>query len=197
MSRSPTQQPRFIVFEGLDGSGKSTCARAVAERLGAVFLTTPSPTLRELRGKIIDDLGDCQEAHELFYLATVFAASNEVTRHLAEGRSVVLDRYFLSTVAYAAFRGSTLDVDDLAAALRPADLTVYLHADLAVRRARVQRRGGTVRDYQTLIPANDEALQSEHTSRFDLGITGRVLLLDSGTLSPQQLAGAIVDELAA
>lgn len=40
-------RPLFIAFEGLDGSGKTTCARQLATRIGAQYLTTPSPEVRE------------------------------------------------------------------------------------------------------------------------------------------------------
>lgn len=37
------RRPTFIVFECPNGSGKSACAAQLAERIGATFMTTPSP----------------------------------------------------------------------------------------------------------------------------------------------------------
>lgn len=37
----------FVVFEGLDGSGKSTCAAEVARRIDAELMTVPSPEVRK------------------------------------------------------------------------------------------------------------------------------------------------------
>jgi thymidylate kinase len=71
-------QLTFIVSEGLDGSGKSTCAAQLAEHIGAELMTTPSPRVRRYRDDLIQSLGASQEARHLFYLATVFAASDEV-----------------------------------------------------------------------------------------------------------------------
>lgn len=90
------QRPRFIVFEGLDGAGKSSCARRTAELLDAEYLTTPSHKLRKYRNEVVDSFGSCQEAIQFFYFATVLAASAEAKSCLDDGRSVVLDRYFLS-----------------------------------------------------------------------------------------------------
>ena len=70
--------PIFVVFEGLDGTGKSTCARLVAERLGAELLTTPSPEVRRYRDDLIECYAGSQEAAQLFYLSTVFAASDQI-----------------------------------------------------------------------------------------------------------------------
>lgn len=50
MSQRP---PTFVVFEGLDGAGKSTIARLVAAAMDAVFMTTPSPRVREFRDETI------------------------------------------------------------------------------------------------------------------------------------------------
>lgn len=42
------RRPTFIVFECLDGSGKSTCAAQLAEHM-VTFMTTPSPGVRRYR----------------------------------------------------------------------------------------------------------------------------------------------------
>lgn len=185
--------PVFIVFEGLDGSGKSTCAKWVADELGAEFMTTPSLEMRAYREDIITSFAGCQEACQLFYLATVFAASARAGELLSGGRSVVLDRYFLSTQAYAAFRGSTLDLDTIARQLLPADITVILDVPLSTRRARVSKRGATVADRETMSPEADAALLRTHAERFGLPVVGRLLRLDGDRLSPGEVVSRVLD----
>ncbi|MCB9619819.1 MAG: AAA family ATPase [Sandaracinus sp.] len=172
-ARGSLTRPIFVVLEGLDGSGKSTCAAQLAEHLDAELLTTPSPSVRRFRDELVESLGPSQEARQLFYLATVFAASEEVSALLSRGRSVVLDRYFLSTQAYAAFRGSRLVVDDLQHLLRPADVTLYLDTPLATRVARLQHRGANAADRETLTPEADGRLRDEHLRRAHLDVVGR------------------------
>ena len=187
------QGPVFIVFEGLDGSGKSTCAKRVADELGAEFMTTPSVEMRAYREDIITSFAGCQEACQLFYLATVFAASARASDLLSGGRSVVLDRYFLSTQAYAAFRGSTLDLETIARQLLPADITVFLDVPLSTRRARVSKRGATVADRETMSPEADAALLRTHAERFGLPVVGRLLRLDGDRLSPGAVVSRVLD----
>jgi dTMP kinase len=188
--------PRFVVFEGLDGAGKTTVAELVAAALDAVYMTTPFPQVRVFRDELLAALGPCQEAAQLFYLATVFAASNAVDGHVAAGRSVVLDRYYLSTQAYAEFRGSVLQIDDVQRHLRPADLTVYLDAPLDVRRSRVALRGGaSAADRETLTSTADARLRQAHTARSKLRVVGRLLTLDTGRMSPEQAANRVLEEV--
>jgi dTMP kinase len=186
----------FVVFEGLDGTGKTTIARSTAALIGATYSTTPSPALRTYRDRIIDTLGPSPEAHQLFYLSTVFAASDEARMLLGQGRSVVIDRYFLSTQAYAAFRGSRLDLDHLGKLLLPADVTVVLEAPLDVRRSRVTSRGSSAADSETLLQTADMRLREEHVTRFDGPAIGRVLRVDSSSASPEHIARSVAVELA-
>jgi dTMP kinase len=179
------ETPVFIVLEGLDGAGKTTCARALAGMLGAELMTTPSPEVRERRGAIIDSFGACQEAIQLFYLSTVFDASEKVRQALSRGRSVVMDRYFLSTQAYAEFRGSRLDIDSTAKLLAPAHLTVYLHAQLGVRAQRLRDRGCTKDDLSTLTLAADEQLRTLHRQKAGSPVVGRWMEIDNSAPDPQ------------
>lgn len=193
MSERP---PVFVVFEGLDGAGKTTVARLVAAGLDAVYMTTPSPQVRVFREELLAALGPCQEAAQLFYLATVFAASRDIDAHIAAGRSVVLDRYFLSTQAYAEFRGSVLRIDDVHRHLRPADLTVYLDAPLDVRRGRVaSRHGESAADRETLSTEADARLRQTHMGRSALSVVGRLLTLDTALVSPEQAAASVLEEV--
>lgn len=188
--------PIFVVFEGLDGTGKSTCARLVAERLGAELLTTPSPEVRRYRDDLIECYAGSQEAAQLFYLSTVFAASDQIRGLLRQGTAVVLDRYFLSTQAYAAFRGSKLRVDDIAAHLLPATLTVFLDASLDVRRKRLAARGQSAADRETLVEEADVRLRAEHRARAQLPVVGRFLAIDTEVTSPEEVVEQVVSELA-
>lgn len=189
------ESPVFIVFEGLDGSGKTTLARLVADALGALYMQTPSETVRVFRDEIIESFTGDQEAAQLFYLSTVFAASTEVERHLGAGRSVVLDRYFLSTQAYAEFRGSKLRLDDFAELLVSADLTVFLDAPLDVRRQRIVERGGaSAADRETLHPEADSKLRELHVAKSALPVVGDFMHIESSA-PPQAVAGAIIDKL--
>jgi len=193
-----TNNPVFIVFEGLDGVGKSICATRTAEALGAYYLKTPSGPLLNHRESIIESFGGCQEAAQLLYLAAVANASQIVKRHLAVGQSIILDRYLLSTLVYADFRGSTLKIDDaLSDVLQSADLTIFLDASLAIRQKRICERS-TVQsadDAETLSDSGDKLLRDGYRRRFELPAAGRVLVLDTSQLDIDQVVCAVVAEL--
>jgi dTMP kinase len=192
--RAAANKPFFIVFEGLDGSGKTTCARLLADRTGACYMTTPCQALREQRQFILDRLGPSQESAQLFYLATVFAAASEIRKLNAAGVSVVLDRYFLSTQAYAQFRGSALELDHLADLLLPADLTVYLDAGLATRKQRAAQVGRqcTKADHETLTEEADRTLRRLHFMRSTQSMVGKWLCIDSSATDPEEIVRKVL-----
>ena len=190
------RRPIFVVFEGLDGSGKSTCAKGLAKRIGAEFMTTPSNEVRRYRDDLIQHLGSSQEARQLFYLATVFAASDEVSALLQRGRSVVLDRYFLSTQAYAAFRGSRFLNDDAQALLQPADVTFYLDTPLDTRVQRLRQRGMGAADRETVTADADARLRAEHFRRSQLEVVGRFECVRGDGGSPRDVLGRVAERLA-
>ncbi len=187
--------PTMVVFEGLDGSGKSTCAARLAERTGAVLLTTPSPPVRQYRDDLIECLGPSQESRQLFYLATVFSASESARALRSEGRSVVIDRYFLSTQSYAAFRGSRLALDEVGSLLLPADVTIYLDTSLATRSARIGQRGASAADNETLCERADAQLRNEHVRRSGLSVVGRFVCIDGDSDSAERVFDAAVERL--
>jgi len=189
---SRLREPVFVVFEGLDGSGKTTIARLLAERIEAVLLTTPSPDVRVYRDDLIRGYGGCQEACQLFYLSTVFDVSARARELIRHGQSVVVDRYFLSTQAYAAFRGSGLDIDGVESLLLPADLTVFLDPPFSVRYDRLAARGATAADRETMAVDSDRALRREHMERAELAVVGYFLRLDAVDAGPDDLTERVL-----
>ena len=141
----------FITIEGIDGAGKSTQARLLAEWLrerGAEVLLTREPggtKLGErLRAVLLDGQAAVSAAAELFlYAADRAQHVEEVIRPaLGEGRTVVCERYADSTAAYQGY-GRRLDLDFVhqvnrfaTGGLEP-DLTLLLDLPVEVARQRM------------------------------------------------------------
>jgi dTMP kinase len=113
-----TQKKGFlIVFEGIDGSGKSTQAKILAERLdkrhyAAVLLREPSDSHwgRTLRKKALRDHSlTPEEELELFQKDRQENVSKNIKPALDKNRVVILDRYYFSTMAYQGAKG--IDVE--------------------------------------------------------------------------------------
>jgi dTMP kinase len=144
---------RLIALEGIDGCGKSTQARMLADRLGALLTFEPGATAlgTSLRMLLLDpDQPAVSERTEALLMAA------DRSQHVAEvvrpaldlGTWVVTDRFSASTLAYQGY-GRGLDLRDLkrligwaTGGLTP-DLTVLVDVDPAVARA---RRSGSVED---------------------------------------------------
>ena len=143
---------RFIVLEGIDGSGTTTQAARLVASLrasGHAVVATREPSdgpigvvLRQALTRRLAGLSDRA-------LALLFAAdrldhlASVVEPALAEGKVVVSDRYVLSSLAYQGMRMPLGWVETLNAAARPADLTLYLEVDPRTAARRRQGRGGT------------------------------------------------------
>ena len=102
---------KFIVIEGLDGSGKTTQLHALAANLrslGRAVAETAEPTTNATGGLIRDALSGFTprtgaEIAALFMADRVAHNMNPVNgiqKQLAEGRDVLCDRYYYSSLAY-------------------------------------------------------------------------------------------------
>lgn len=144
----------FVTVDALDGVGKTTLVSWLAARLGGVPMDTPGSALRAMRQDILDGLGSDQLARCVFYLSTVIAEGHRAQTLVGQGTSVVMDRYWPSTAAYARARGVEEDLDALEALLPRPDVSVMLTLDEDERIRRLIGRGDvTAADRETLNPA--------------------------------------------
>lgn len=186
---------RILVVEGLDGCGKSTVAQQLAAVLDADLLTTPTAELRAVRPQFDAAFRESPAAHSLACGATVVEAGQRALRQVQEGRTVVIDRYWLSTLVYAPdpARPALVGMEPL---IRAADLTFYLHAPLVVRQRRLGSRARvTEHDRRTLDPSEDARLAGRYQALGAHPLAGTTVPLD---VSPpvDQVVRAMIAALA-
>jgi dTMP kinase len=148
----------FITFEGMDGSGKSTQMRRLAERLracGQVVLESAEPGGTRIGTQIRRILLDSanQElrptAEMLLYFACRAQNVDEtILPALAEGRVVLSDRFTDSTLAYQGCgRGlgaqTVLALDRIACRGLVPDLTLLIDIDAETSLARAHARNAS------------------------------------------------------
>ena len=164
----------FITFEGPDGSGKSTQARLLAERLrreGYAVLETVepggTPIGQQIRRILLDPAN--QELRAVPELLLMFAAraqnvEQSILPALAESKIVVSDRFTDSSIAYqGAARGlgwdTVLEVDRIACHGLVPDLTLCIDIDTETGLARAHSRNRSN-------PERREARFDEHAVEF-------------------------------
>ncbi|MCX6876542.1 MAG: dTMP kinase [Verrucomicrobia bacterium] len=147
----------LIVIEGIDGTGKSTQVRRLAEWLtsqGREVVASREPTDgpwgRKLRESAAS--GRLSAADELAYfledrrqhVAAVIAPA------LAAGKVVVLDRYYFSTMAYQGARGfDPTEIRRLNEAFAPVpDLLLILDLEVAAAHGRIGSRGDSANEFE-------------------------------------------------
>src|SRR5688500_9250471 len=88
----------FIVLEGLDGTGKSTASKLVAQRIGGINVATPMGLYAHTRPNFSESTWVALESFK-FYLDSVVYASKKIS-NICKDNMVVCDRFIASTYAY-------------------------------------------------------------------------------------------------
>jgi dTMP kinase len=158
----------FICLEGLDGSGKTTQAKLLTEKLrkshSAVYTAEPS------RGKIGTYIRNrClygEKRLSTVVEALLFAADRiehietEVFPALNEGKLVISDRYVYSSLAYQGAAGLSLDWIEKVNehALKP-DLAVFIDVDPKTVMRRLKPKTSVMENMETQQKVRDVYLK--------------------------------------
>lgn len=182
---------KFIVFEGIDGSGKSTHAVLLKERLeseGYKVYLTREPTDGEagvLLRRLLTGKADLPEQAIAGLFMTdridhILNAKTGILRHVEEGEIVISDRYYFSSFAY---NGSyapmewVIELNRLAMeTLRP-DLTVFMDIQPEAFLSRIESRGTTERYEKTEVL---KKVRDNYFKAFSLLPEEKVAVVDNG-----------------
>lgn len=191
----------FIVLDGIDGCGKSTQTRLLAERLQAAgrevaTVRDPGGTAlgERVRAILLDPQTRAVPVGELFgyLMSRAQLVAESIRPALERGAVVVSDRYYFATIAYQAF-GLGLDRSGVEAAI---DLCVAgCHPDLAlwcdVPPPEAARRRAAGRGQEDRIEARGLAyLERVHAGFATLAAEGRMERVD-GRPEPAVVAESI------
>lgn len=143
---------RFIVFEGIDGAGKTTQIERLAARLraeGRKVTVTAEPTVSVSGGMLRDALGGLQkrtacEMAAMFVLDRVFHNVNPdgICAMIDAGYDVICDRYYYSSMAYQGSQTDFAWVRDMnlnCPEIRRPDLCIFLDLSPEESLARIGR----------------------------------------------------------
>ena len=170
----------FIALEGIDGSGKSTQTKMLAEKLqeqGHKVYTTFEPTDRPIGAMIRKILRGEMNADERT-IAGLFVADrldhllndeNGIVKKLNDGFTVITDRYYFSSYAY---HGTHIDMkwviaaNDMAAQVLRPDVNIFIDVPPEVAMQRVTKNRDNVELYETL--ENLTNVKAKFLEAFDL-----------------------------
>lgn len=159
---SETKRGRFIVFEGIDGAGKTTQINLLAKHLseqGRAVYCTAEPT-ETVSGGLLRDALSGVTRRTICEMAAMFVFDrinhnvnpvNGIQKMLADGFDVICDRYYYSSLAY---QGSGTDPEwvsnmnlNCPEIMRP-DVCIFLDLTPEQSMARINRNRATQEIYE-------------------------------------------------
>ena len=170
------KQNLFIAFEGIDGSGKSTQVKLLAERLkkeGHKVYATAEPTDSPI-GSVIRNIFKHRIEADHRTIAALFAAdrldhllnkTNGIVKKMEEGYTVITDRYYFSSYAY---HGTHMNMDwvietnSLSADLLRPHLNIYIDIPADISMQRLNSGRSSIELYET-----DENLRNVRQKYFE------------------------------
>ncbi len=197
------EKGKFIVFEGIDGAGKSTQVELLRKKLtqlGREVVLTAEPTSLEsgkaIRRALSGEVKKTESEMAAMFVLDRIAHNNAEggIKELCEsGKDVISDRYYYSTLAY---QGQSTDYGWVKAMntrcpdIKRPDLCIYLDLLPEQSLARIQKRGEAVEIYE-----NKEKLTSVRNAFLsvidDLGADGERIAAVDASRTPEEISEEI------
>ena len=191
---------KFIVFDGIDGAGKTTQLDMLARRMtddGESVYITAEPTGGDIGRLLRSALSGAEKRSEcemaVMFVLDRIAHNAEIEEKINDGVCVLCDRYYHSTLAYqgkttdyAWVRSMNIDCPEI----RKPDACIYLDLTPEQSLKRISRGRSNVEIYENLEKLT-EVRDSFHSVIEDLRQTGEKIFVLSADCSREELAEEI------
>lgn len=171
--------PVFIAFEGIDGSGKSTQVKMLADSFKSRDLkvqTTCEPT-GEATGRLIRDIFAHRTPAEQMTIAALFLADRiehiirpetGMKELLESGVNVISDRYYFSSYAYHSVHVDldwVIALNSMPKKLLTPDINIFIDVSPEIAFERIQQTRNTMEMYETF--ENLIAVRNQYLKAFE------------------------------
>jgi len=198
----------FIALEGIDGSGKSTQTKLLTEKLtaqGQKVYSTFEPTDNQI-GKMIRNIfsGKVKADHRV--IAGLFVADrldhllNEeygIVKKLAEGYTVICDRYCFSSYAYQGAHMAmdwVIQANSMSAQILRPDVNIFIDVSPEISMQRLHANRDNMEIYETL--ENLKLVRTKYGEAFEKLKSLEKILMVNGDRTPDLIAKDIWDKVA-
>lgn len=198
---------RFIVFEGIDGSGKSTQIQNISKRLKTENLkvyTTFEPTDGPV-GSLIRQMLSGKIATDQKTIASLFVADrtdhlmnseNGIQKKINQGDIVLCDRYYFSSYAYHAQYIDmewVIHANSLNAEILKPDLTIFIDVDPEICFKRIKLSRTDFEMYEQIDVMKN--VRINYFKAFDRLKDSEKIAVVDGNRSPEKVEDAILNEI--
>ncbi len=198
---------RFIVFEGIDGSGKSTQIKSISKQLetqGLKIYTTFEPTDGPV-GSLIRQMLSGEIATDQRTIASLFAADrtdhltnqkNGIKQKVDQGGIVLCDRYYFSSYAYHAQYIDmewVIHTNSLNAEILKPDLTIFIDVDPEICFKRIKLSRTDFEMYEQIDVMKN--VRINYFKAFDRLKDSEKIAVVDGNTTPEKVEDSILNEI--
>jgi dTMP kinase len=198
----------FIALEGIDGSGKSTQVKLLTDKLkkaGHKVYYTFEPTDSPI-GSVIRNIFKSRIEADNRVIAGLFVAdrldhllnkTDGILKKLAEGYTVITDRYYFSSYAYQGAHMSldwVIEANSLSADLLRPDINIYIDISPEISMKRISNGRSSMEIYENI--ENLRKVKDTYTLAFDKLKSVENIFITDGNRTPEAIAADIWNEVA-
>lgn len=184
-----------ISIEGMDGVGKSTVCKLLAEKLGYVFVEKNLHELFDENGEMDNYIrirDKVNKSRDKLFTAWFYGLGNIYLRTVHQNHDIVTDRFILSNYAWSGTARNKDVYDVLVKNLRYPDLTVILYANDDVITQRLRNRDENDSDIKKVVFAKEKY---EKMILFCTEYKIPYMVIDTSELTPEQIVEQILKRI--